>query len=233
MRSRAYLTLTVAVAVILVLTACSSSGSGREILVTAEDGLVMRGQVYGASGATGVILTHELGGNQGNWSDFAERLAGRGFLVLTFDFRGHGRSPGPREVGIADSDLAAAARVMTSPDAFGRTNFFVVGASMGGTAALKIAAREKVLGVVTLSSPINTHGLSALEDIPTIKSPKLFIVANDDQPFVNEANSMFVSASEPKQIEVLEGSDHGTDLMRGDLASETTRLIVEFLNANR
>ena len=72
---------------------CTSSDSGRGVLITADDGLVLRGKVYG-SGAAGVILAHELDGDKSGWSDFAERLAGRGFFVLTFDFRGHGDSLG-------------------------------------------------------------------------------------------------------------------------------------------
>ena len=85
---------------------CAASDSGRGVLITADDGLVLRGKIYG-SGGTGVILTHELDGDQKGWTDLAERLGGSGFFVLTFDFRGHGDSPGPREAGIADADLAA------------------------------------------------------------------------------------------------------------------------------
>ena len=231
-RSRTGFVLALIITASLLVAACSSSGGGRGTFITADDGLVLRGRSYG-SGATGVILAHELGGNQGNWDDFATRLAGRGFFVLTFDFRGHGDSSGPREAGIADSDLAAAARLLASADGFARTNFFIVGASMGGTAALKVAVRERALGVVTLSSPINVQGLSVRGDIPNIDGPKLFIVAQNDQPFADDANAMFADATDPKNLQVLEGSAHGTDLLRGDTASETRRLIFDFLDSNR
>ena len=211
---------------------CTSSDSGRGVLITADDGLVLRGKVYG-SGAAGVILTHELDGDKSAWTDFAERLAGRGFFVLTFDFRGHGDSPGPREAGIADADLAAAVRYIRSPDGLGRPNFFLVGASMGGTAALKVAALERALGVVTLSAPISVRGLSARNEIEGIAAPKLFVAAENDPPYTDAAQALFDLAGNPKEILFLPGSDHGTGLLRGEEAAQARRAIIEFLEANR
>ncbi len=70
----------VALLLVLIIAAgvaagCDPSDSGRGVLITADDGLVLRGKIYG-SGGTGVIMTHELDGDQRGWSDLAERLGG-------------------------------------------------------------------------------------------------------------------------------------------------------------
>ena len=215
-----------------VAAGCAASDSGRGVLITADDGLVLRGKIYG-SGGTGVILTHELDADQKGWTDLAERLGGSGFFVLTFDFRGHGDSPGPREAGIADADLAAAVRYLRSPDGLGRANFFLVGASLGGTAALKVASREQALGVVTLSAPISVRGLSARDEIIGVDVPKLFVAAENDPPYTDAAQALFDLAAQPKELLFLPGSDHGTELLRGDEAAEARRAIIDFLEANR
>ena len=215
-----------------VAAGCDPADSGRGVLITADDGLVLRGKVYG-NGAAGVILTHELNGDQSGWTAFAERLVARGFFVLTFDFRGHGDSPGPREAGIADADLAAAARFLRSPDGLGRSNYFLVGASMGGTAALKVASREQALGVVTLSAPISVRGLSARDEIGGVDAPKLFVAAENDPPYTDAAQALYDLSANPKELLFLPGSDHGTDLLRGDEAAEARRAIIDFLEANR
>jgi pimeloyl-ACP methyl ester carboxylesterase len=220
----------------LTLAACNSDGggpsTGRGVLFDAEDGLVLHGRVYGEkTGTTAVILAHELDRNQNVWSRLAEHLAARGFQVLTFDFRGHGESPGQKEVGVADGDVAAAVRFLR------RLNqarpIVLVGASMGGTAVLKVASRGEVKGVVTLSAPVSVRGLSALPDVERIVAPKLFIAAEGDGRYAQNARRLFDQAKDPKELKLFPGSAHGSDLLKGDGGLAVRDYLGQFLEKGR
>src|SRR5262249_41080239 len=43
-----------------------------------------------------VLIVHGYAEHGGRYADVARRLAGAGFAVSTFDYRGHGRAGGPR-----------------------------------------------------------------------------------------------------------------------------------------
>ena len=91
----------------------------------------------------GVMVFHGLGGNRQSMRLVAEAFARRGYVVLTFDFRGHGESGGlftalgPRELAdiaiLRERWLPANAPVI--PDRVGAW-----GISLGGGAALRATA---------------------------------------------------------------------------------------------
>ena len=74
-----------------------------------------------------------------------------------------------------------------------------------GTAALIVAARQPVQGVVTLSAPVEFEGLSAKDAVTKVMAPKLFIGAEDDAggPAARELGGM---GPEPKEVAVFPGS---------------------------
>jgi pimeloyl-ACP methyl ester carboxylesterase len=218
----------------LLVAACDNGDSigacASDTCFIAEDGLVLHGSIFG-NGPTGVVLAHMLGSDQGVWKELGETLAARGFTAFTFDFRGHGSSPGPRDPTLAASDLRAAVRVVQAQLHLPR--LFVVGASMGGTAALKVAAGENVLGVISISGPANISGLSAVSDSARITAPKLFIAAEGDSPYVNDARSLFERARDPKELQIVGGRSHGTDLIEGGQGNEVRTLMLDFFERNR
>lgn len=235
-RKRLGAALTLLAIALLTLTACASNGGGasigRGVLFDAEDGLVLHGRVYGEqTGTTAVILAHELDRNQNVWNRLAEHLVARGFQVLTFDFRGHGESPGQKEAGVADGDVAAAARFLR------RLNqarpIVLVGASMGGAAVLKVASRGEFKGVVTLSAPVSVRGLSAVPDVERIVAPKLFIAAEGDDRYTQDARRLFDQAKDPKELKLFPGGAHGTDLLKGDSGLAVRDYLVQFLEKGR
>ncbi|ABS03787.1 alpha/beta fold hydrolase [Kineococcus radiotolerans] len=97
----------------------------------------------------GVVLIHGTGGSFADWNGLQDPLA-NGFTVLTPDPPGSGASPlppGPLQLDrVADqiAELAAAA---------GLLRYAVVGASLGGAVALRVATRhpEHVTSVVTVA----------------------------------------------------------------------------------
>ena len=136
---------------------------------------------------------------------------GQGFAALAFDFRGHGESAGDADLGKIDRDLEAAVAYARQR---GYTRVFVVGASMGGTAALAVAARQDFAGVVVMSSPETFEGIDAQAALPSVREPLLFIVANGDQPYRRAVEAMHEAAVGSKRLVLLPGNEHGTDLVQ-------------------
>lgn len=190
-----------------------------------SDGLTLCGRIFGA-GETAVILGHMFSAGQKSWLETARALSSRGYTVLTFDFRGYGLSGGVKEIPKTDKDLRAALTLMR------RTNkqIFLVGAGMGGTAALKVAARTRVAGVATISAPDRFIGLAAGK-ISGIKGPKLFMAAASDDGAPETARRFYSETDEPKEIRILPGAEQGTDVMP-DTGSEALRLLIDWLERN-
>src|SRR5512132_1116724 len=100
-----------------------------EIRFKAADGTRLAGYRLGR-GRTAVLLAHQSRGDACQWAGYARRLAGQGYLVIAFDFRGYGDSQtrGGRAGQRLAADVAAAAKAARSR---GARKVFAVGASMG------------------------------------------------------------------------------------------------------
>jgi 3-oxoadipate enol-lactonase len=97
-----------------------------------------------------IVLAHALGCDLTMWDEVAAQLV-KGFTVLRYDQRGHGRSPmvpGPCTV----EDLADEAALLIERETDGEVHF--VGLSMGGMVAQQIAVRhpELVTSIVVANS---------------------------------------------------------------------------------
>ena len=123
-----------------------------EVTFTTDDGVELKGRLFG-QGSRGVVLAHMYPADQSSWWGFAQTLADEGYVALSFDFRGYGNSGGDKEIKLIDRDVRAALDFLEKQ---GATTVFLAGASMGGTASLKVAAKEgeKLAGVVSLSAPL-------------------------------------------------------------------------------
>lgn len=185
------------------------------------------------TGSVGVVLAHMLGSSQSAWQPLVTRLADRDFHLLTFDFRGHGLSRGERDPSRAGLDLGAAVDKLRS---LGASKLFVIGASMGGTAAVAVAVAQKVEGVVAISAPSQIDSLDVAESVRRLDEPSLFIVAErDDERFTKAAQLLASRAPEPKRLQVIRDTGaHGTDLLvDASVGGHVMDLIVDFLVANR
>src|SRR4051795_277944 len=95
--------------------------------------------VDGPEDAPVVVLSNSLGADRSMWDPQVPALAER-YRVVTYDARGHGSSPvpaGPYSVDdLADDLLALLDRV-------GAERAHLVGLSLGGMTAMRLAARER------------------------------------------------------------------------------------------
>ncbi len=201
-----------------------------EVTFTTEDGIDINGNIFG-SGNRWVILSHMFPTDQTSWFDFAQYLADNGYIVLTYDFRGYGKSGGNQDIPNIDKDLEAALVFVRQYDA---EKVFLMGASMGGTVSLIVASRQPVDGVISFSSPTKMMSLSAINVIKNINAPKLFIVSRGDVSEAESARALYQASSEPKSLSILDGSAHGTYIFddEPDNAEILKQIVLDFLNSN-
>jgi pimeloyl-ACP methyl ester carboxylesterase len=135
--------------------------SGFEERVETIRGASLRALVGGAGEGPPLVLLHGLGGSSANWALLAPRLAERHRVVLV-DLPGHGRSgPLPAAPGIGPY----ADRVALLLERLGLGAAVVVGHSLGGLVALRLAARHpgSVRGLVLAAPAGIASGTRAAE----------------------------------------------------------------------
>jgi pimeloyl-ACP methyl ester carboxylesterase len=198
-----------------------------DIRFRAQDGTRLVGHLYGR-GHAAVVLAHGHPGNLCQWDSYAKRLARRGYRVLAFDFRNHGRSQtrsGPNSRYA--TDLAAAVRVVRKT---GARKVVLVGASFGGSAVLPAAVLVHPLvdGVVSVSGAADFLG--AIDAAPHVTVPILYLVGRYDR-YPNDVQRLYdATASADKTLKVLERGEHGAGLVGASPAAR--RLIAGFIAAH-
>lgn len=230
----------------LALVSCSSGGENpvvsgppgklvefrAPVAEGSSESVRLEGVEYG-SGRAVVVFAHESNSSQDAWTPFAREVSARGYRAVTFNFRGYGASGGDREPATIGTDLLA---VVQSVAATGTDRIFLVGGSMGGTAAIKVGARFSVAGIVSVSAPAGGGGLDPLTDVGRLApgTAVLLIAAERDGPYAEAARALFAKAREPKQLEIVEGTDaHGHLLLAGTQGGRVRSVVLQFLDSNR
>ena len=165
-----------------------------------------------------------------SWAKQAQTLAGAGFRVLAFDFRGYGRSRGPEGNSPEEGrqfDVLAAVHFLRNR---GTKTVSVVGASMGGDYAAEAAEAEP-----TAIDRLVLLAAGAYTPLTQMRGRKLFIISRDDvmganQPRLPPIRAQFEKASPPKEFIILDGSAHAQAIFRTDQGERLTREILRFLS---
>jgi uncharacterized protein len=114
-------------------------------------GLSLRGVLHRPAGAAerrpALVLCHGFGGScrGAGHPELAQALARAGYVVLRFDFRGCGQSEGTRgSVIVAEEaeDLVHALDFIATQPGVDPARIGVIGASLGGSLAIEVAARD-------------------------------------------------------------------------------------------
>ncbi|MFF2494878.1 alpha/beta hydrolase family protein [Agromyces sp. NPDC058064] len=166
-------------------------------------------------GATTAIFAHQRNQDGCGFWPYASTLAERGVQVLLVNSCGYGETECPREANHvvddgADAILAAAEWAREH----GAERVVVVGASMGGTAAIVAGGRDGddgVLdGVVDLSGPLAFRGYDSLDDAPALTAPILLAVAPDDTTVgVDELQQLADATASDDVTIIADGVGHG------------------------
>jgi pimeloyl-ACP methyl ester carboxylesterase len=204
----------------------SEEAAPEHLRIPTADGGSIAADVYGA-GSRGVVLAHGGRFNKGSWAKQARALAGAGYRVLAFDFRGFGESTGPGQQDLftapLHNDVLAAVHHLRKT---GAATVAVIGGSMGGGAAADAAVAE----------PAAIDRLILLGATPQgppekLAVRKLYIMTRDDTsgdgPRLPGLQAHFAKAPEPKELILLDGSahaqymfdtEHAARVMRGGLS---------------
>jgi pimeloyl-ACP methyl ester carboxylesterase len=183
------------------------------ITLTTQDGTELTAALVG-DGEVGVVLGHQFRSDFCSWVPFAKQLAERHMRALAINF-------GSTSL---DADMVAGSRELRRR---GAKRIILVGASMGGTAALIAAAKTDVAGVAALSAPREFGGLDALPSVRRLKTRALFLAGRQDVRFARDARRLYQAMnSHNKALVVTTGFEHGTDLLQDP---EAERALLDFL----
>lgn len=178
-----------------------------------------------------VLLAHEYYSSHQSWETFAERLVEAGFPTLTFDFRGHGDSPGTKDFSSVGNDVKAAIRYLNQQ---GFKKIICMGASMGGTGCMAAAKEMELIGLVNLSGPqdLGAGRLVTRQDLENLTIPKIFMIAEEDQAgtdFVTDFIEMVETTAEPKEFYLYPGYAHASGLLFEDNGEEVQEILLNFV----
>jgi len=179
-----------------------------------------------------VLFCHGNGGNIGDRVLDATLLAGAGFDVLLFDYRGYGRSTGrPDELGTY-RDARAARAALRRQSGVDRDRVFYFGESLGGAVALALAVEHPPRGLILQSTFTSIRDVArarypfipealipdaypSLRRIGRLSAPLLVLHGDRDEIVpLDQGQALFEAASEPKRIRVFSGLGHNDLIAR-------------------
>src|SRR5262245_22906658 len=203
-------------------------GNGQPVRFGADRYL---GGIMLGSGSTGVVLAHRNGSDLCDWLPYGHVLAGKGYRVLAFDFAEFGSSNVRPASGTIADDMTAAAESLRTQ---GVRSLVLMGASMGGTAAVAVATtlQPPVAGAVTLSAPGGFEGVNANTAALTV--PALYIAGSGDGGYAQIAQGL--ADQTPKglgSLLIVDSPNHGSDMLYDPAVDKQHRQpIANFLAAH-
>jgi uncharacterized protein len=215
----------------LVFSACGSSSKddapgassprGEEITFEASDGVKLVGRIFG-DGDVGVVLAHmgRWEDTQADWYRLARSLAEGGYTALTYNRRGVCTGPG-RECSGGPDDYATSWKDVVGAADFirvrGARDVALIGASIGAMASLHALATGSVeaAALIELGGVNHESGYDfSRAELEALEGDKLFVSsAGDTYGGADAARESHGWAREPKQLAILPGSAHGTDML--------------------
>jgi alpha-beta hydrolase superfamily lysophospholipase len=214
--------------------------SSEEVVLTTTDSWKIYGTLYPAKSQppkTGVILLHQLGSNRSSYDPLVPALHDclPNADILAIDMRGQGQSTNiGKYTGFMAGDYRAMVNdIKAAKDylAFFRhtpDNYYLVGASVGATAAMRYAAADaSVQAVVMLSPGMNYQGVDMTDALNKVRKRVYIAVAKDDGESAADSQAAYAeSKAYVKDIKIYEtiGAAHGTDMFNATESSSEGRL---------
>lgn len=175
------------------------------ITQSSSDSRSTLGNLYG-SGYMAIIFSNMDTNDQREWDAIINDLISDRYMILTYDYFQH---------------MDDQSRILEDTISFvcdlGAKKIILIGASRGGVASIKVAARhinnDCIAGVVAFSAPIVYEGtvFYRKDELSGIQIPKLLINSKNDDG-ANDTRKMFEIFDDPKGLQLYEGDAHGTEL---------------------
>ncbi len=175
-----------------------------------------------------VILFHGLAANKIIMSYLARSFAAQGLTVYVPDLPGHGRSNGPFSPDQAESCASSFARGLAARGLVLPDHTILVGHSMGGDIALRLAPKFRPAGVIAISpAPMQTaHGVSAKNLLylipPPLQPNTLILVGQYEFPSLvgNAADLAASRADSTVEFAAIPGNSHVSMLFSTSVAAK-------------
>jgi alpha-beta hydrolase superfamily lysophospholipase len=188
-------------------------------------------------GSKAVVLLHESPANLCGWLPTMQLLADHGMRAIAVDFRGNGHSAQPRLAIFLHLRPDIEAAIKEARDE-GSDKVFLMGASLGGAAALTHAPSLKGLaGVISLSGELKlpNFDLDAIDAVPKLRVPLLTMAARDDGSFnADDAHTLIrATGSRDKRLAIFPSSYHGWDLIQtAPYQARAQKLLLDWLDGH-
>jgi dienelactone hydrolase len=215
--------------------AAAQTLAGVPVTLKAPDGIALKASYYspGAPGP-GILLLHQCNRDRTAWASFATAAAGRGFHVLTLDYRGYGESGGQRFDNLQEQrplveqkwpgDVDAAFAWLQAQPGVDRQRIGAAGASCGVNQSVQLALRHpEVRTVALLSGNVSPAGREYLRRTPGLS---VFASASqDDGDAVNSMQWILGWSRNPANTFVeFKAAGHGTDMFTVEKSLEPAML---------
>jgi len=172
---------------------------------TNTDKKTVNGYYYG-SGDISIIFSNMDTNDQNEWNPVINDLISDRYLGFTYAYTEH-----------MDDQSGTLEKVISFASGMGAKKIVLVGASRGGVASLKVAARhvnnDSIVGVVAISAPIEYEGtvFYSNDELNGIRIPKLLLNSERDDGS-DDNRKMIEIFREPKELLLYPGDAHGTEL---------------------
>jgi hypothetical protein len=168
-----------------------------------------------------LLFTHGNAEDMGHNFEFLERMRAAGFSVFAWDYRGYGTSEGRPSEQTLYQDSEVAYEYLTTTLKVAPDRVIPLGRSLGGAAAIHIAANRTVAALILESTFTSGQKMLApvrifpfdrylnLERLRNVRCPLLVIHGTADStiPF-HHGEALFAAANHPKQSWWVSGAGH-------------------------
>lgn len=200
-----------------------------DVFFQAKDGTKLHGWYIPSVNAKATLLWfHGNAGNLTHRLENIQQLQPLNLNIFIFDYRGYGKSEGkPSEAGLYQDSQAAYDFLIQEKNVVPRESLFLFGRSLGGICAVEVASGNQAAGLILESVftsakdmagkvfPVLPIGwairskFSAIEKVPDLKLPKLFLHGTRDEIVPYElGRKLYSAAAEPKEFYDIEGAGH-------------------------
>ena len=230
-------------AAVIFAAALGAATKSDGFVLRSDDGLPFVAELTGG-GDRWVLLGHMWPTNRHIWDVLEARLIAEGYRVLSWDFRCHGDTrcwySGERVDDVPDVYREWEAALDYAIEE-GAEEIIGIGASMGGTSLMQIAAyRDEFAAVAAISSPnvfpnkppenYREGRLDGLSNVGEIAVPKLFMVGAANRCAYLYSERFYEQSTAPSRLVVYDTDLHGTTMIDDpQFRPDAQREILDFL----
>lgn len=175
------------------------------------------GNLYG-SGDIAIIFSNMDTNERNEWNPIINELIANKYMGITYDY--------PEQM---DDQSEILEEVISFCRGTGGNKIVLIGASRGGVASIKVAARnvnnDSIVGIVAISAPIEYEEtvFYSNDELSAIKVPKLLLNSEKDDG-ADDNRKMLEIFSGPKELFLYSGDAHGTELFENEKESITEKI---------